>query len=187
MNKTEKLLIWIITFLLFSFLVYAASVNWNGELFRVDGNMNVTGDIYTNAHYAQYDYHNDTDPEVIILSVEDQYENITGLHNSYAKGIMPSDGGATINRTSMYNLQGSIAFNGGNSGEYQFSLFVNEVAEHACSAMRSTDSNAMGSMSISCLVALNEGDKVRMKVRDTTAPVQNANIYLLTFNMIEVT
>lgn len=187
MEIKSKIVLPIISVLLLASLVAASTMSWNGQELLVDGNLNITENIFTNAHYAQYDLHNLTDPELVRLTVEDQYENITGLSNTYSKGITPYNGGAKINRTSMYHLTGSISFNGGNSGEYQFNLFVNDVAEDACGSLRSTDTSAKGVMSINCLIQLNADDLVKMKVRDTTAPVQDANIYLLTFNMIEVT
>lgn len=159
----------------------------NGAL-KVEEDLNVSGVVYESnisKAYAQTAYHNETDPLVIDLVTEDVYENITGLHLDYNNSIY-MNGQATIGKTNMYHLTGSISFNGGNSGVYRYNLFVNDAEEHACGAMRTTTSSSIGSMSLNCLVYLEEGDVVNMRVKDTTSPVQDVNIYTLTLNMVEI-
>ncbi len=156
---------------------------------NVIGGFNVTGIVHedrTSKGYAQTDFHNETDPLVIGLSIEDLYYNVTGLHLLYNNSISMIDGQATIHKSSMYQLVGSVSFSGGNSGVYRYNLFVNNEEEHACGAMRTTTSTALGSISINCLVYLEEGDLVNMRIKDTTSPVQDVDIYTLTFNMVEV-
>jgi len=136
------------------------------------------------AHYAQTAYHNETSPLTIDLITINVYENVTGLHVDYLGGITAPP--PTITRAGMYQLIGSISFSGGNSGKYRYNLFVNDLEEHACGAMRTTTSNGLGSMSINCLTYLNVGDTLNMRVKDTTNPVQDVNIYTLTFNMVSI-
>lgn len=152
---------------------------------NVIGDLNVTGELDFQRHYAQTAYHNETDPLVIDLITEDVYYNVSGLHVDYSEGINTS-GMPTITASGMYQLVGSISFSGGNSGKYRYNLFVNDVEEHACGAMRTTTSTSLGSMSINCLVQLEVDDTVNMRVKDTTSPVQDVNIYTLTFNMIKI-
>ncbi len=167
---------------------------FNGTTLKIDDNLEIIGDLNitgivseTNISkaYAQTDYHNETDPLEISLTVQNQYENITGLHLDYNNSIH-MNGQATIGKAGMYHLTGSISFSGGNSGLYRYNLFVNNEEEHACGSMRTTSSSQLGSLSINCIVPLIEGDTVNMRVKDTTTPVQNVKIYTLTFNMVEI-
>ncbi|RKZ04138.1 hypothetical protein DRQ25_17315 [Candidatus Fermentibacteria bacterium] len=138
-------------------------------------------DIPEQVIYAQTAFHNSTDPLTIELNTINVYENVSGLHVDYAQGIsLPPK----IVHSGMYQLTGSISFSGGNSGKYRYNLFVNGLEEHACGAMRTTTSTSLGSMSLNCLVYLETGDTVNMRVKDTTNPVQDVNIFTLTFNMV---
>lgn len=152
---------------------------------NVIGDGNFTGELIWDRAYSQTAYHNETTPLTITLTTEDLYYNITGLHLDYNNSIH-MDGQAVIERTSMYQLSGSLSFSGGNSGLYRYNLFVNNVEEHACGSMRTTSTSQLGSLSINCLVYLEEDDIVNMRVKDTTSPVQDVNIYTLTFNMVEL-
>lgn len=151
----------------------------------ISGDVNITGSLDYNRAYAQTAYHNETNPVVIDLVTEDVYVNVTGLHLDYNNSIH-MDGQAVIEKTSMYQLMGSISFSGGNSGLYRFNLFVNDLEEHACGAMRTTSTNQLGSLSINCVVYLEENDKVNMRVKDTTSLVQDVSLYTVTMNMIEI-
>lgn len=152
----------------------------------IEEDLNITGELSYYAHYAQTSFHNDVSPLIIGLSTEDVYENVTGLNVDYGHGIDTSSGIPTITKDSMYQLIGSISFSGGNSGRYRFNLFVNSVEEPACGAMRTTDTANLGSLSINCLVYLEDDDQVNMRVMDTTSPVQNVSIHTLTFNMVQI-
>lgn len=163
------------------------NVSIGGNL-SIDGSSNTTGIVYQSnisKAYAQTDYHNETDPLVIDLITEDVYENITGLHLAHNNSIH-INGQATIDKTGMYHLTGSVSFSGGNQGLYRYNLFVNNQEEHACGSIRTTSTTQIGSISINCLVHLVEGDQVNMRIKDTTSPVQDVNIYTLTFNMVEI-
>ena len=172
-NKISKTLILII--LLIPIVSSCSSYSGEEILFLPSENM----------HYAQTSYHNETDALMIDLITIDVYENVTGLHIDYSEGII-TNGIAEITKDGIYHLSGSVSFYGGNSGTYRYNLFVNDVEEHGCGAMRTTTTSSIGSLSMNCLVTLYSGDTVNMRIKDTTSPVQDVGIYTLTFNMVQI-
>lgn len=148
-------------------------------------NVNVLGNISINAHYAEGFYNDINVPIIINFTGANTFATVVGYAVDHSDGISVN-GAATINRSGTYKVAAHIAFSGGNNGDYELSLFVNNVKNNHCSLYRSTSSTAIGSASFSCMDEYSQGDNLTMQIRDTSSPVQSASFYFINFNIFEL-
>lgn len=138
-------------------------------------------------HFAEGHYQNYATPLTLTITSTGVYYNVTGYEAITARGISTSGESVTINKDGWYRLIGTMSFSGGNQGDYETALFVNENERHECSFQRTTSSTAIGDATLACIVQLNNSNRLTMRVKDMTAPAQSVSIYALNFNIVEVT
>lgn len=137
-------------------------------------------------YYAEGYYHNYTNPQTITISVSDTYYNITNMNEGNYYGLVFHSDGLNITKTALYDLDVSASFTGGNSGLYEFELFVNNNGNPDCVFFRTTTTTNLGNAGTSCLLNLTQGDHLVMKVKDINPPAQNINLYNYNFKIVEV-
>jgi len=137
-------------------------------------------------HYGEAYYHNYTDAFYIEITNADEYYNITGFSLDDNYGIIDLGNQRKITKTGLYAIWGTMSFRGGNGGEYEVELFVNDIAQPDCAFFRTTNTNAIGDASLSCIKSLNASDLVNMRIKDISAAPQDIYIDAFNFKIIEV-
>lgn len=137
-------------------------------------------------YYAEGWFHNYSSPQTITIGVADTYYNITGINEGETNGLVFSQNGLNITKNATYEIHMAISFTGGNSGLYEFELFVDGIGEPKCTFFRTTSSTALGNTGSHCIMSLISGNHLNMMVKDISAPAQNIQLYQYNFNIIEV-
>lgn len=160
----------------------------------IDSNLNVTGNltvdqtIYYNVDFAEAYYNNISNPLIQNLTGVNQWTIMEGFLINHYEGVILNDNNYSIQivKPSYYKIAAHIAFSGGNSGDYELSVFVNETQNTHCTLYRSTSSSSIGSASFSCIDYYDAGENLTIRVRDTSSPAQNPSFYFINFNMVEL-
>lgn len=136
--------------------------------------------------FAEGFYHSYDTPIVVDLVTENVYVNITGFALNDTYQIDTLGNAIRINHDSYYLINGMMSYSGGNSGEYEVELFVNDVGQEDCVFFTSTSNVDKDTGGFSCILRLFYGDTLVVKVKDISAPVQDFSIYQLNFNIVEI-
>jgi hypothetical protein len=136
--------------------------------------------------YAEGYYHDYDTPIEINISSADVYYNITGFALDNVRAFDTLGNSVRARHEGIYSVLGTMSFRGGNGGEYEVELFINDVGQEECVFFRTTSTNAIGDASLSCIIALEVNDVLIMKIKDLSAPAQDVEIDQLNFKIVEI-
>lgn len=137
-------------------------------------------------HYAEGYYHSYDSPFLVDIVAADTYYNITNMTIDNSNGIITQDFSVKITKAATYRVIGTMSFSGGNGGEYELELFVNDEEQEDCAFLRTTNTTAIGDATLACIIDLNVNDLLVMKIKDISALPQDVSVYALNFNIVEV-
>jgi len=142
--------------------------------------------IHQDLAFGQRSYHNYTTPLNINIGFSNVYYKIGPMMTVNSKNMVLNSTGTYILSEGYYLITSSLSFSGGNSGLYEFEVFVNDEEKEECSFFRTTTSNALGAGGITCILYLTNNDMLDMRVKDVTPPAQDIKIYHATINILKV-
>jgi len=152
---------------------------------EVTGEVNFTGNVTSNAYYAEIWFHNDTGPgEVTVIGTQNLWYNLTGFNTSDTSGQKLNgfswNNGTedlTANVAGLYMVVFDVsAGNAGNNQEMQYSIQVNGAIQDNADAHRKIGTGGdVGHAGDTAFIDLAVGDIVELVVRnnDGTADLES--------------
>lgn len=137
-------------------------------------------------HYGEAYYHDYITQLTINIDSAGVYYNISGFSLDDNYGIINHGNQREITKDALYSILGTMSFHGGNGGEYEVELFVNDVGQDDCAFFRTTSTSNLGDATLSCLKQLSIGDHLNIRVKDLSAPPQDIDITAFNFKIVEV-
>lgn len=154
----------------------------NGSILRrIDGEWQCD-----NVKYATGYYHSYYSPMQVHFTAANTYTNITVYTNISGNNFEIYGNSIRILHEGKYLILSGMSFNGGNGGVYEIELHVNDVAMPNCAFFMTTSTVDILHGEFSCVLNLNVNDRLVIKAKDISAPVQDMWYYQLTASIIEV-
>lgn len=119
------------------------------------------------------------------ISVQDVYYQVKDFNEGLLNGFVFADSNLIPSYSGVYKIDFDSSVSDGASGEHGWQIFVNDVGKDNCYA-HLHDSGSAQNISFSCLLKLNAGDMVNVKVDDHALPASNISTYSGSLNIIRV-
>ena len=148
---------------------------------RVSGEWNCSTTAWAQGYF--HDYYS---PIQVHFTAADTYANISVYENITASQFIVDGNSVEAQKTGLYKFSLSMSFNGGNGGEYELELFVNDIKKEQCTFFMSTSTTEIRHASFVCILPITQGDHLILKAKDTTAPAQDIWYYQLNMNTVEI-
>lgn len=179
MTDQTKNIVLIILFV--ALIVFAAAFSIEDDITADDlDDLDVV--YYIQAYFAS----NNTNPYTISIGTTNQYYNLTVWQPSSIYGLEFYLDGIKITKADTYRLSSSISFTGGNGGNYDFTLFINNVPKKVCGQGLTASGTNVGNMAFSCILDLNVDDYLTFRVKDAGNPAQDIQVYRANLNLVEL-
>jgi hypothetical protein len=158
-------------------------LNTNNGIIKVEGDLNVTGNITGNQIYGEAW---GTDIGEVSLASAGVYYNITNLTVGNVNGFHLSGGGLIAEVSGMYSVRSQFAFSGQPNNEYHLALGVNGERVQSCHTERLIGSGGdVGSASITCFCPMEQGDNMTSMVENVDSS-GNPTIHNINLNMVRI-
>lgn len=106
----------------------------------------------------------------ISFASEDVYVNVWQNQTmGHLQSVLFNNGTLTIQKSGYYYANSMISFRGQSGSTHGFALGINEVKQDDCYSQRKLGSNDVGTTGFSCIVKLNNGDKINLLSADEDA------------------
>ena len=164
---------------------------------NVVGDMNVTGNFTGNQIYGEmWNYTANETAWTFAIGLQDVYYNLTGLAADRLNGFSYTDGGATAGGSfltteinGLYKTDLAVSFEGtANNKLYAFSIAKNHIqsSSRQCYNRRFVSVSAIvGSVTISCLLPLVNGDKVVVQIENENG-ASDVKIHTVNLNLMRI-
>ena len=137
-------------------------------------------------HYAEAYFHSYESPVEMTLGSTGLYYNITNFTMNGYYGLVPSKNGINVMKQANYKISLLLTFQGGNNGDYEIELFINDVSEPKCATFQTTSAGAHNNAVINCIMNLSVNDHLDVRIKDMYNPAQDISYHQLNFNMVEI-
>jgi len=136
-------------------------------------------------HYAEGYFHSYADPANIEIPTSNVYVKIMNFTMDEIYGFVSTIEGIDTTKAGTYSLTFSLAMQGGNGGNYEIELFINNASQPDCATFITTSVVAHQAAVVSCLKTLAVGDMLDVRVKDISSPAKNIQYHQLNFKIIE--
>lgn len=133
--------------------------------------------------YAEGYFFNYTNPIVVNITASDVFYNLDNFTFIYYHDFYFDKESVIAKTDGLYKIIGDISLQGGNSGLYLFELFNNNVSIPTCSAYLTTSTTDTRTTIINCMIYLNVGDSLNVRVKDIAVPAQPITISQMNINI----
>lgn len=152
----------------------------------VNGNLNVTGNIYGNFIYGEMWNKSDASFEMVDLVNPAEYVKIHNLEAGDLNGFTSTDGNLTADVEGRYQVIAKVgAKSTAVAGEYGMKVYINEVGQNDCYDHEEPSTSPIGFIA-TCIVSLSVGDNLNIRFDDHANPVRDINLLNANINLIRV-
>lgn len=157
--------------------------NLTADNITITPNGNLNGNF---SAYAEGYFHSYTSPAVVGITVANKYYNISNYTLGEIYLFSPYGKGVYTNKSGLYAFTFMFAMQGGNGGDYELELFINETSQPDCATFISTSTTDHVNAVVSCLKILTVGDVLTVRVKDLSAPPQDIEYHQVNMRVVEV-
>lgn len=123
----------------------------------------------------------------ITISAINTLYNFTNLATNELKHFTANDNGIQANKSGYYKLDYSVSFGGGAGSTYYVSATINNVEHTPCRLYRKLGTGGdVGNAGSTCIFYLNAGDNLSGVIADYDLPAQNAVIWAVNVNVVQI-
>lgn len=123
----------------------------------------------------------------VTISAINTFFPITNVAANELKHFTANSNGIQANKSGYYKLDYSVSFGGGAGSTYYVSATINGVEHTPCRLYRKLGTGGdVGNAGSTCIFYLSEGDNLSGVIADNDNPAQNAVIWAVNANVVQI-